>query len=122
MTGRAAPGLLAPWAAVHGDEGTEEPLTDAAAAGVEQFQKAALDAVRAARAMLDAAESVIKDPAALDSVVRTMATLARSAGETVVGFAAGASGAGRAADPDGDEAGGGSADDPDTGFERIRVD
>ena len=106
------------------EDGPDQPTDDAAAAGVEQFQKAALDAVRAARAMLDAAESVIKDPAALDSVVRTMTTMARSAGETVVGFAANASNAARAASGTDDrpEPRRDDGDEPDGGFERIRVD
>ena len=59
-------------------------------AAAEQFRQAALEAVRAARAMLDAAEAVIRDPATLDSVVRTVAGVARTATETVSGFAAGA--------------------------------
>lgn len=100
---------------MHDEDGSDDPVTDPAAAALDQFQKAALDAVRAARAMLDAAESAILDPAALDSVVRTMATMARSAGETVAGFAANATDAARGSPPDDpdDEAGG--------GFERIRV-
>lgn len=60
-------------------------------AAAEQFRQAALEAVRAARAMLDAAEAVIRDPSTLDSVVRTVAGVARTATETVSGFAAGAS-------------------------------
>lgn len=82
---------------------------------MDQFQKAALDAVRAARALLDAAESLIKDPAAIESMVQTVTHLARSAGESVVGFAAGARDAAAGDDtPPGDE--------PDGGYERIHVD
>ncbi len=92
---------------------------DALGPGVEQFQRAALDAVRAMRAMLDAAESVLADPAAIESVVHTLTSMARTAGETVVGFAAGAGRSGRApgsGDTSPDD------DDGDGGFERIPVD
>lgn len=82
---------------------------------MDQLQAAALDAVRAARALLDAAESVIKDPAAIESMVETVTHLARSAGETVVGFAAGARDA-TTGDP------GAPDDEADGGYERIRVD
>lgn len=84
--------------------------------GVEHLQQAALEAVRAARAMLDAAESAIRDPAALESVIRAAAGVARSATETVAGFAAG----GR--DPVADE-GTGRDDDPgaDGGYHDIAV-
>lgn len=90
---------------------------------MEQLQAAALDAVRAARALLDAAESVIKDPAAVESVVESVTNLARSAGETVLGFAAGAREAATGEptppcdDPSGDPGG-----DADGGYERIPVD
>lgn len=89
----------------------DEHGTDA----MNQLQTAALEAVRAARALLDAAESVIKDPAAVESMVETVSHLARSAGETVVGFAAGARDAATSepVPPD---------DGPDGGYERIRVD
>ncbi len=88
--------------------------------GVDQFQRAALDAVRALRAMLDAAETVIADPAAVESVVRTVTSMARTAGETVVGFAAAAgraaaSAGGMPTDEDDDEG-------PEPGFQRIHVD
>ncbi len=96
------------------DPGVADPLGP----GVEQFQRAALDAVRAMRAMLDAAESVLADPAALESVVHTFTSLAKSAGETVVGFAAGAGRHGPVPGTDG-----ASPDDGgDEGFERIPVD
>lgn len=57
---------------------------------MEQFQQAALEAVRAARAMLDAAETAIRDPSTFEAVIRTAAGMARTATETVAGFAAGA--------------------------------
>lgn len=72
-------------AGVDRDEHDEAP----GGAAAEQFRQAALEAVRAARAMLDAAEAVIRDPSTLDSVVRTVAGVARTATETVSGFAAG---------------------------------
>ncbi len=102
---------------------------DAVQAGLAQFQQAALDAIRAARTMLEAAESVVQDPAAVEAVVQTVAAYARQAGETVAGFAGAAGGAwpprradvddpgpgARGADDDGPD------DDPDDGVTRIRV-
>lgn len=93
----------------------------AADAAFDQFQRAALDAVKAARAMLDAAETMIKDPAAIEAVVHAATSFARTAGETVVGFAAGAAGArppGTHAPTEHDD----GDDGDDGGFERIRVD
>lgn len=100
--------------------GSEASGADPVQAGVEQFQRAALEAIRAGRAMLDAAESVLQDPAAAESVVRSVGAVARGATEAVAGFAAGhwpaaRPAAGDAADDDTD-------DDPPDGFERISVD
>ena len=93
------------------DDPTRDPA-DIGSAAVEQFQRAALDAVKAARALLDAAESVIQEPAAIEAMVKTVSSVAKSATEVVAGFAAG-SGSPSATD-DGDAG-------PD-GFEHIRVD
>lgn len=86
--------------------------------GVEQLQQAALEAVRAARAMLDAAESAIRDPSALEAVVRAAAGMARTATETVAGYASGtapgAEAPHRRDDDDGD-------DDPGAGYHDISV-
>ena len=91
----------------------------------EQFQRAALEAVRAARAMLDAAETVIRDPASLESVIRAAAGVARTATQTVADFAAAAGAGGasrRAGAPEGD-----TSHDPDDddgqggGYESIPV-
>lgn len=94
--------------------------------GIEQFQRAALDAVRAARAMLDVAESVIADPKAVETVLRSATTIARTTTESVATFVAGAAG-NRAAttepvDHDADDAGPDDAGPDDSGFQRIRVD
>ena len=88
----------------------------AGGAAVEQFQRAALDAVRSARALLDAAESVIQEPAAIEAMVNTVSSMARSATEAVAGFAAAAGGAGGSTGADSDE------DEPSGGFEHISVD
>lgn len=96
---------------VPSDHEPEGDGTDAVSAGVEQFQKAALDALHAARAMLDAAESIVKEPRAVESLLGTVGDLARTATETVAGFAAGAA---RAASGD-DEA------DDEGGYETIDV-
>jgi hypothetical protein len=102
--------------------GDPEPA-DAVQAGIEQFRRAALEAIRAGRAMLDAAEAVVRDPQAAEAVVRTVGAVARSATETVAGFAAGRSGAADgAASSAADGEGTGSDDPPDDGFERISVD
>lgn len=87
--------------------------TDGVAAGVEQFQKAALDALRAARAMIDAAESIVSDPKAIESVIATVADAARDATRTVAGFAAAAA---RSATDDGP-----GDDDDESGFETIDI-
>jgi hypothetical protein len=89
-------------------------VDDPAGAAVAQFQRAALDAVRAARALLDAAESVVQDPAVVDTVVRTVTSVARTATEAVSGFASAAGHRTSDAGPDP-----GAQDD---GFEHIDVD
>jgi len=98
---------------------TEPSPDDPIQVGLEQFQRAALEAIRAGRAMLDAAESMLQDPRAAETLVRTVSDVARTATETVAGFAARA----RPADP---SAGGGDGDPDDGGpaggFERISVD
>ena len=102
-----------------GASGTMAPLEDDAtrdtadlgSAAVEQFQRAALDAVKAARALLDAAESVIQEPAAIEAMVKTVSSVAKSASDVVAGFASGAGAPSSAPDDAGSD-----------GFEHIRVD
>lgn len=106
-----------------GDTGAGAAGADAVQAGIEQFQRAALDAIRAGRAMLDAAESVLQDPKAAESVVRSVSSVARTATEAVSGFAAGRWNASRTGTDDAEEHD--DADDerePPQGFERITVD
>ena len=90
-------------------------------AAAEQFRQAALEAVRAARAMLDAAEAVIRDPATLDSVVRTVAGVARTATETVSGFAAGAASGHARRDEDQTTREPSDASDDDEGYQDITI-
>lgn len=107
------------------DERTDPPSgdsdpADAVQAGLEQFRRAALEAIKAGRVMLDAAEAVVRDPHAAEAVIRTVGSVARTASEAVAGFAAGRS------SPDeehgADEPARGTPDDPpDDGFERISV-
>ena len=78
-------------------------------------QRAALDALSAARAMIDAAEAMVGDPAVVESVLGSVTDLARQAAETVGGFAAGAA---RAARPTSADDGDGEGD----GFHTIVVD
>jgi hypothetical protein len=89
--------------------------------GIEQFQRAALEAIRAGRAMLDAAESVLQDPKAAESVIRSVGSVARTASEAVSGFTAGRWSTGQPAADQADEGGGDDPEPPD-GFERITID
>lgn len=92
---------------------------DAVQAGLEQFRRAALEAIKAGRAMLDAAEAVVRDPRAAEAVIRTVGSVARTATEAVAGFAAGPV---HDDEHRADGSGGGAPDDPpDDGFERISV-
>jgi hypothetical protein len=121
---------LAPWALVDDDQDTNTAPGDGGTGagasfgpGAEQFQRAALDAVRAARALLDAAEKVLADPAALDSVIRAAAGMARSATDTVAGFASAAAPSARGTDGPPDAPGEDRAEPEEPGgFESIRVD
>lgn len=106
--------------AAHDDREAGRAGADAVQTGIEQFQRAALEAIRAGRAMLDAAESVLQDPKAAESVVRSVGDVARTATEAVSGFAAGRWGHLRAQDDEDD--GGAGEPDPPEGFERISVD
>lgn len=93
---------------------------DAVQAGLEQFRRAALEAIKAGRAMLDAAEAVVRDPQAAEAVIRTVGSVARTATEAVAGFAAGRGAPGQ--EGGADEPGRGTPDDPpDDGLERISV-
>lgn len=92
--------------------------------GIEQFQRAALEAIRAGRAVLDAAESVLQDPNAAEAVVRTVGTVARNATEAVVGFANGrwpTADTPRPGDATTDPADDAGDEGPPDGFERITV-
>ena len=53
-------------------------MTDERAAeGVEHLQRAALEMIAAAKAFLDVAEDLVRDPAAASTVVQTAAALGR---------------------------------------------
>lgn len=103
-----------------------EPTADATAtdplqAGLAQFQRAALEAIGAARLMLEAAEVIVRDPAAVEAALGTVAGLARTATETVSSLAADVrnrSGSAPADHPPDVPSDGQSADG---GFERIVV-
>lgn len=99
------------------DDTDAESLTP----GVEQLQRAALEAVHAARAVLDVAESMIREPAAVEAMINTVSAMARTATESFSGFASGmaANRTPRDAASEHDEAHG-SDDDPDDGtYQRI---
>jgi hypothetical protein len=90
------------------DEGTSE--RDGLADGIEHLQAAAKEVIRAGRSLLDAAEGLIEDPAALQGIVGTLGSLAQLAAQGLRD-AAGAHGAGH----DGDDP------DDDGKVQRIRV-
>lgn len=101
-----------------GDAGGDRPP------GVEQLQRAALEAVEAARAVLDVAESMIREPAAVEALVNTVTAMARTATESVAGFAAGVQHqASRTAAPDAtsDAEGQAPGGNDDPGYQRITV-
>ena len=55
----------------------DEPAGDAARAGLEHLQAAALEMIAAARSMLDAVEELLDDPRAAASVTNAFATVGR---------------------------------------------
>jgi hypothetical protein len=73
----------------------QEEIADRAREGIDHLQAAAKELIAAGRALLDAAETLVDDPAMAAQIVGAMGTLARLAG----GFA------GKAADliDDGDD-------------------
>ena len=100
--------------------------TNPGLAGVEQLQRAALEAVQAARAVLDVAESMIREPAAVEALVQTVSAMARTATESFAGFAAGmstdATARSTTSDASPDAADHEADDGPDDGYHRISVD
>ncbi len=93
------------------NEGDETPAA-VLDPGVEQLQRAASDALAAARTFLDAAERVVSDPAAMAAIVGNVSSVVRAAGEAFVSVAAAGAEGFRAA---------GSNEEPDDGVERITV-
>jgi hypothetical protein len=79
------------------DEGTSE--RDGLADGIEHLQAAAKEVIRAGRSLLDAAEGLIEDPAALQGIVGTLGSLAQLAAQ---GLRDAAGGHGDGDDPDDD--------------------
>jgi hypothetical protein len=84
----------------------QEEIADRARDGIDHLQAAAKELIAAGRAMLDAAETLVDDPAMAAQIVGAMGTLAKLAGGVV----------GKAADlvDDGD-------DNEGSRVERIRV-
>lgn len=58
---------------------TAERSEDHARAGLEHLQAAAREVIQATRSLLDAAEALVEDPAAVQSVVGTFTSLAQAA-------------------------------------------
>ena len=70
------------------DDETRDGLAD----GVEHLQAAAKEVIRAGRSLLDAAEGLIDDPAALQGLVGTLGALAQAAARSLQSTVAGATG------------------------------
>lgn len=84
---------------------TGERPEDLARAGVEHLQAAAKEVIQATRSLLDAAEELVDDPSAVQSLVGTIASVAQAAAMRLRG-----------------EAGDSGPDDDDGGrVQRIRV-
>ena len=80
---------------------------------LEHLQAAAHEVIQATRSLLDAAEDLIDDPAAVQGVVATLASVAQAAAARLRSEPPSAPGA---SSPDGDD------DDPDDGrVQRIRI-
>jgi hypothetical protein len=58
---------------------TGERREDHARAGMEHLQAAAREVIQATRSLLDAAEELVDDPAAVQSIVGTIASVAQAA-------------------------------------------
>lgn len=58
---------------------TAEASEDHARAGMEHLQAAAREVIKATRSLLDAAEELVEDPAAVQSIVGTIASVAQAA-------------------------------------------
>lgn len=88
-----------------------EPRDDHAREGIEHLQAAAREMIRATRSLLDAAEELVDDPKAVQSLAGTIATVAQAAASRL------RTDRGSGAAPRGDE-----DDDGDDGrVQRIRV-
>ena len=61
------------------DHDDDASARDDLADGVEHLQAAARELIRAGRSLLDAAEGLVEDPAALQGLVGTLATLGQAA-------------------------------------------
>jgi hypothetical protein len=59
--------------------GSAPPERDGLAEGVEHLQAAAKEMIRATRSLLDAAEGLVEDPAALQGLLGTLGSLASTA-------------------------------------------
>jgi hypothetical protein len=58
---------------------TAERPEDLARAGMEHLQAAAREVIQATRSLLDAAEELVEDPQAVQSLVGTLASVAQAA-------------------------------------------
>lgn len=92
-----------------GAEGNGDGATtdDTAAKGIEALQRAAQEAIAAARAMLDVADELVRDPNAAGAVLGALTSVARAAARMSPGRH--------------DERGDEDDDDGDGGVQRIPV-
>jgi hypothetical protein len=79
---------------------TGERPEELAKAGLEHLQAAAREVIQATRSLLDAAEELVDDPSAVQSLVGTIASVAQAAAGRVRGATPGA---GDGPDDDGDD-------------------
>ncbi len=80
---------------------TSDGREDHARAGLEHLQAAALEVIQATRSLLDAAEELVEDPAAVQGMVTSLTAVAQAAAARLRSNVGGGSGDG-GADGDGD--------------------
>jgi hypothetical protein len=78
---------------------TEEERNEKARVALEHMQQAALQMIAAARAVLDIAEEMVKDPAPLIAAAAATAEAAAATGARIVDPTRGADGGGPAPEP-----------------------
>lgn len=73
---------------------TSDERDDHARVGLEHLQAAALEVIQATRSLLDAAEELVEDPAAVQGMVASVAAVAQAAAARLRGDGRGSNGDG----------------------------